>query len=303
MPDTPYLLTDLEFNEISLVDNPANPGARVVMFKRKSDPDKGSSKAGQSAGDQVSNGKDKSMTDTEKKVAELEKTLADLKKSSEATATKLAKVEAAKDLAETLAKLSDVEKAHYGDLDTDDKAEFLAMTPAKRRKAIKSAEDDDEVAKIGGQEIRKSAVGDTAFEIMKAQQAQLDNQAADIKKANDATELSDLRKRADDEYLHVPGSTEERADMLKAMSGMDEPLRKSFEAVFTQSEKLAKSAFSTLGHNNGGVEKGSAETQLDTLSKAYAEKHGVSFAVAQSKVLETEDGRKLYTKSQEAKGG
>jgi hypothetical protein len=35
----PFNVTDLELIELSLVDEPANPAARVVMFKRDSAPD------------------------------------------------------------------------------------------------------------------------------------------------------------------------------------------------------------------------------------------------------------------------
>jgi hypothetical protein len=83
---------------------------------------------------------------------------------------------------------------------------------------------------------------------MKSQQAAITKQAEDLAKAQEAAQMSDLKKLADDVYKHVPGSVDERAAMLKAIAEIkDEKVRKSFEAVFAQSEALAKNAFETLG--------------------------------------------------------
>lgn len=283
MPKKPNKLTDLAFSEVSLVDAPANPGARVVMFKSGSKP------AG-SDGDQ-NEGTDP-MADEAKKIADLEKSIADLKKANEDTAAKLEKAEAAKAEAETIAKMSTGEREHLATLKGDDRAAFLAMTPAKRRKAAAEAAEDEEVLKVEGVEIRKSVIGDAQFAIIKSQQARLDKQAEDIAKANEKAELATLKKRADDEFSHVPGSTDDRAAMLKAVAGMTEPLRKSFEAVFVQSQKLAKAAFARVGHGGGNADEASAIGKLDSLAKARAKEKTISFEKAYDEV--TRENPALY---------
>jgi len=150
-----------------------------------------------------------------------------------------------------LAKMTQDEKDHCAGKSADDVATFMGKPEADRKKEMNKRLEDDEVLKIEGQEIRKSAVGEAHFAILKAQDARLKKADEDIAKERDAREQAELCKRADDEFKHVPGSVEERAAMLKAMGRLDPAVRKSFEAVFTQSEKLAKGAFETIGKGSG----------------------------------------------------
>ncbi|RWB66566.1 hypothetical protein [Mesorhizobium sp.] len=216
--------------------------------------------AGQS-GDHVRN-KENPMSDDAKKVADLEKSVADLTKRAEKAEADLAKANA--DLATANTKVTDLTKA--ADL-------------AK----------NDEVLKVGETEVRKSAVGEASFAIFKAQ-------AAEMQKARDDAENARLEKRADDEFSHVPGTTAERAGMLKAISKVaDENVRKAFDAVFKQAEKLAGAAFETVGINKHEV-AGSPEAELEKMADDLAKKDNISKAKAYDQVLQSDKGRELYAK-------
>lgn len=125
---------------------------------------------------------------------------------------------------------------------------------AEKAKKAAPAPDEGEAVVIDGQRIAKSEVGEAQFAIIKSMNERLSKASERIEKAEAEAEMEKLKKRADDSYSHVPGSTDERASMLKAMVGMPDPLRKSFEKVFEQSEKLAKTAFETKGFGKADIE-------------------------------------------------
>jgi len=206
--------------------------------------------------------------------AAITKAAADLK---QATAD-LAKAKAVADMA-------DDEKDYCKEMSDTEKESFMSMTPADRKAKMKKAMADDEVLTVGGATIRKSAVGEGVFAVMKAQQERLDGQAEEIKKAREESETAAFAKRATDEFPHVAGTVDERVAMLRHVAKADEGVRKAFDAVFTAAERLAKSAFARVGHD-GGIEPAetSAEAQLNkkaeeirkakpelSFAKAYAE--------------------------------
>lgn len=124
----------------------------------------------------------------------------------------------------------------------DDYSEPANSTTKKR---------EDESMVIEGQTIQKSVVGDAQYAIMKAQADRIAKTEERLAKAELEKEMAELKKRADDEYPHIPGSTEQRAAMLKVISHLPEDVKSSFEKVLGQAEKLAKVAFSPMGHNGG----------------------------------------------------
>lgn len=138
---------------------------------------------------------------------------------------------------------------------------FLSMPADERAAHVADLSKKDDTVVIEGETIRKSVVGESTFKVMKAQAARLAKQEKDIELEKAARINAEFTKAADDKYAHVPGSVQERADMLIAIDKMAEPLKKSFLAVFEQSEKLAKGAFDTVGHAGGGS-KQPGETKI-----------------------------------------
>lgn len=125
---------------------------------------------------------------------------------------------------------------------------FWKMSREDRQKIIKADKAADETVTLSGRTISKRAVGEDTFEILKSQAAEIAKANASMAKEIEKRETTEFQKRADDEYSHVPGTAEERGNMLRAISKMDEPLRKSFEAALGSAEKLAKAGFDKLGH-------------------------------------------------------
>lgn len=143
----------------------------------------------------------------------------------------------------------------------------------------------DESVTIEGQTIKKSAVGPEMFAILKAQSEKIEKQGKELGSERDLRKMAELKKLADDKYPNIPGTVDERANMLKAIETMDEPLRKSFEATLNSAQKLAKMAFDTLGSDGGRdpvtakafegkvaeIKKRDSCTQQEAMQKARAE--------------------------------
>lgn len=227
--------------------------------------------------------------DLAKKVAEMTTATADLTK-------KLDDVTKAKDAAEAIAAMSDIEKAHYDKLPDAEKPAFLALNKGLRTAAIhKAAEADQVIYKASdGSEYRKS--DDPRLVAMAKAR---DEDAKVIKAEREARETAEFTKRAETELAHLPGTPAEKAALLKALASTDEAVRKTAEAILKAGEGAIKGAFSKIGVGKGDVD-GSPEAKLNTLAKAKAEKENVSFAKAYSAVLDTEEGQRLYAESRQA---
>lgn len=119
----------------------------------------------------------------------------------------------------------------------------------------------DETIKVGGEEIKKSEVGDANFKLAKT--------------LADERQIATLEKRAGELYPHVAGTTAEKALILKAIDGKpeDDPTRKAIEAVLTSCEKMVKAGFDRLGTSGGQTETAKAaqvafDDKVDEIMKA-----------------------------------
>lgn len=244
---------------------------------------------------------EKQLADLEEKIASVTKADADTKAKDDdaddeaAVAAKKAKA------AKSLKKADDNSDADsYDDMsdEDDDEEDDSASKSAKKAVAKKGADDLaklDETVVIDGQTIAKSAVGDVAFTIFKAQADRLKKAEEDIAKERDLRVTAEFKKQADDLYKHVPGSVDERADMLKAISTMDAKLQKSFTKVFDQSEKLAKSAFETIGTKGGDQDVKKAAQTFETKVAEIAKRDGIKRTEAMAKArLEYPDEFKAF---------
>jgi hypothetical protein len=225
------------------------------------------------------NDKDPVTSGTEKdKMAELD----DLNKQVSDLTNKLKE-------SDLIAKMCDDEKMHMAKMGDKDKAAFMAMSAEDRKKKMATNKRDDEVIEVAGQTIAKSVVGAEMFAVMKFQQVQLKANEEAIAKAQLDAEMATLRKRADDDFAHVPGTTDERAALLKAAKAMPEAVQKTLEQVMTSYEKTIAKAFETQGHSHADspISK-SANEQVETLAKAYKEKNGGTIEAARAAVMTDE---------------
>lgn len=217
-----------------------------------------------------------------------------------AQAEELAKAQAEATKFKALAEMTDAQKAHYEKLDDEGKQAFIAKSADDRQKdvdaAVAKADEDDPVVYKSdkGVEFRKS---DDPRLVEMAKQADEDRKARVAAEKRVAEQ--DLRKRAEDEFAHLPGTVEHRMELIKAAEGIeDEDARKgAIAALKAQNDSMA-TAFKTAGVGGVSPEAGSSENELDTLAKKYQEEHeGVTYAQAYDAVLKTERGRELYAKS------
>jgi hypothetical protein len=207
---------------------------------------------------QVSKGEHQ-MSDDKTKVADLEKTVAEITK----TAT----------LAEV--KVQDLIK----------RAETAEAKVAELTKAADITK-ADEVMKVGETEIRKSAVGADVFKAMKAQQD-------DIQKGRDDLAMEQLKKRAESEFTTLPGEPLAKAKVLKAVSKMADEDRAALETML----KSGNEAMATLLKEKGNGQQNLDGDDMPSLVKAFAKTHNITkMEEAESKFLETDEGRKAYAK-------
>ena len=204
------------------------------------------------------------------------------------------------------AEMTDAEKVHLDtldpQLDDDARKAFLAAKPKTRAdivaKAAKAVEDAKGVA----------YTADDGTEYTKADDPRLvrqaernDELARDLAKATKRSDEQDLRKRAEEDLKHLPGTVETRMALLKAVEsiGDDGERKTATEALKAQNEQMAK-AFDTRGSRRSGGEvpagkdADSPEGQLDALAKRYAEEHDVTEAEGYDAVLKTDAGAALY---------
>jgi len=227
--------------------------------------------------------KEQSMEDKDKKTAE------DMVKKSE-----LQEAQAELAVAKAYGALSDVEKAHYGDLDKDEKSAFLKLDENGRANELKKANAEDPVAYTAddGREFRKSDDVRLVEEVKKGDEERRKN-AALAKKLED----QELTKRADGELGNVTGDVDVKIALLKAVDGIEnEDLKKGAKEILAAANDGMSQLFKTSGHRDGSA--GNAETKYESLSKAYAKENDVTIEQARAKVLDTPEGAKLYEEMQ-----
>lgn len=277
----PYNVTDLELIELSLVDEPANPAARVVMFKRDMmrDEDKikeliaggmsedeardqvarmRRSKGAGPTGDRGKGGQ--SMSDQEKRLDELEAANKRLESSVDALVKSL-------------------ETEGYVVQIADE-----AVTVEKRK-----AEDYIE---IGGETILKTALPASVLSV-------ISKQADELAAVNKKLEAEELTKRVTAEIPHLSGDAAVKGAVLKAIDAIaDETVRKAARAML----KGANAVASKLTREFGAVapQETDAMTELNKMAEDFAAEKKVTFAKAFAEVTKTGRGAELFAKRNHA---
>ncbi len=206
----------------------------------------------------------------------------------------VAPVQKALDKANALAKMNDDMKSFYGDLDEAGKENFLKMDDTERVADIEKSRVSDEVFKMGDTEIKKSVVGADVFEIMKAQQAQINDGIKKTAAALAKSEMMEFTKTAETFYPNLPGKPEDKGAVLKTMSTMGKTERETLETMLKSANGANAELFKERGSDGTSLEKTASE-KLDSLVNKYREKQSSTEAVAYAEVLKTEEGKKLYT--------
>ena len=272
----PFNVTDLELIELSLVDEPANPAARVVMFKRAAPDDMkiqelidgGMPEA--EARDQVARMRrnkgagptgdldkgDRSMSDQEKRLEELE------------AANK--RLEASRD-----ALVKSLEGEGYVVQIADD-----AVTVEKRK--------PEDYIDVAGEAVLKSALPASVL-------AMISKQAGELAEVTKKLEAEELVKRVSAEIPHLSGAPAMKGAVLKAVDAIaDDEVRKAAHAMLKGANTLA----SKLTREFGTVapEETDAMSELNKMAEDYAVEKKVTFAKAFAEVTRIGRGAELFAK-------
>lgn len=205
----------------------------------------------------------------------------DTKKALEDLAAKLDAITKERDAAQAeaatakaVASLSVEEKAHYDKAKAEDQPKFLALDKAARAEAIRKAAAGEETLTVDGVVVRKSEIGDGVFSILKAQQAKIVETEKQVSVEKGKRVDMELRKRAQDELTHLPGTEDEKVEMLKAIEAMPEAQQKSMLAALKATNEANADAFKRLGAGGKGqlhVLKGGTTTALSAFNKRVSE--------------------------------
>lgn len=222
-------MQEFKITELSGVDRPAQAHAKMTIMKRADPLDEEDLNKGA-----------RNMPDDNKELEGLQKQVAELTAKLEA-ATK------AQSDAEFLAKMDGKEKAWFETLSDDEKEKARKCSPEERAAMMNKALASDEVVKIDGVEIRKSAVGDAQFTLLK----QTSERMAAIEKSaaadREALAKATFEKRAEDEFGHLPGDKVAKGALLKAVNELPEEVRSTLDTMLKAGEKAIVSAFNSIG--------------------------------------------------------
>jgi hypothetical protein len=163
--------------------------------------------------------------------------------------------ELVKKLAESdiVAKMSDDEKKYLASLNDDAKAdEFRAAASADRAKLMRKHNESDEVFKSAeGHEIRKSAVGEGVFSILKAQEDAIKATRAEMVKAAAHAQTVEFTKTAETDYANLPGETVAKVAVLKGMHQMDDVAKAALEQMLKAGNAALAKGFQSFGVQGG----------------------------------------------------
>lgn len=241
------IIRTLTLREISAVDNPAQEHARVVIMKR--------------AGEE-------GATMTKEEEDKLKKDLSDTQAALAARDSEKAALAAQNAELAVMATLSDEEKDHHKSLSKEDGAAFLKKSASERGQIIIAKKAGEEILKVDGKEIRKSVVGADMFAILKSQQAAIEANRVALEKANKEAQTATLRKRAGDELAKLPGTEDEKVEILRSIDAIaDENVRKAALAALKAGNSALAKAFDTFGSEGGNEPANIAKGKQDFNAK------------------------------------
>lgn len=187
------------------------------------------------------------------KTADNSEQLTELTEKLKTVNTELEAIKSERDAAVAKASLTEAERSFVETLDEDNGSEFMKMSSKARAAFMKTAEDTDEVLEIGGRTIRKSSVGDAAFETMKIQEDRLKAMEKSAQEERDSRINTELTKRAEIEFNHLPGTVDEKVSILKAANGLDESVQKALNTILKAADEAMSGAFTSFGVKDGKV--------------------------------------------------
>jgi len=214
-------------------------------------------------------------------------------------------------IAETLAKMNDVTKAHYNTLDEDGKLAFITKSAEEQATDVaavtaaaealkKSKAAGEESIVLHGEKIVKSVVGAGVFTILKAQQLEIDSSKKEAKIEKEARQIGEFTKMAEGLYPNLPGDAKIKGHVMKAISDMsDKTIQDALTTMLKSGNEgieVAK-AFDEVGHNFAPAGESSPMAKLNKMAEDKAATDSITFANAYDEVLKTSEGADLYAET------
>lgn len=272
----PRKLKNIKLTEISGVDIPADPNAKITLFKRGGDMDYEGMSEAQKA--KMKEYMDKGYSEMEaKRMCMGEKTE---KGGHEMDPQELAeKLEALEGQVDDLTKRAEAAEAEKADLE---KAADEAGFDIEEGKLTKRA--DPEYVEIEGEKFEKSAIPATILKALEAKETEL-------AKAKAEQEEVALSKRGAEELPHLAGTDLAKGKLLAAVEG-DEDVLKALKAA----DAALKKQMEEIGANPLNDEA-SATFRLNKMANDYAKENNVSFEVGFAEVTKAGEGRELMAEA------
>jgi hypothetical protein len=261
----PSLLKQLELEELSLVDRPANAQAMVSLFKRDTSGDDMSEETNKMSDDMKAKLKpymDKGMSEEEAMKAYE----SDMMKKSEEEG---AEEEASAEPSELDLLKADNERLRKALIENG----FVIKAEVIEKKAPA-----EEMMEIEGEMVAKSAIPAPVLKAL---------EAAAVEKADIA-----LTKRAEELLPHF------ELNAAKALLKFD--LDEEVLAILRAADKFFEGTMEEVGKSDVDGEFASAKDNIDALVKAYMEEHKLKkgqYATAYAAVAKTDEGKALIAKS------
>jgi hypothetical protein len=258
------------------VDIPADPNAKITLFKRGGDMDYEGMSEAQKA--KMKEYMDKGYSEMEaKRMCMGERTE---KGGHEMDPQELAeKLEALEGQVDDLTKRAEAAEAEKADLE---KAADEAGFDIEEGKLTKRA--DPEYVEIEGEKFEKSAIPATILKALEAKETEL-------AKAKAEQEEVALSKRGAEELPHLAGTDLAKGKLLAAVEG-DEDVLKALKAA----DAALKKQMEEIGANPLNDEA-SATFRLNKMANDYAKENNVSFEVGFAEVTKAGEGRELMAEA------
>jgi hypothetical protein len=261
--DMTSVLKELELDEVSLVDVPANPHAKVPLFKR----DKGMEENQEI---------DKGVCITievetpEEEMQEMQMQA----KNPDVDFDKSDKTEQPDELVKFKAENERLRKALI------ENGFVIKQDSIEPKAKAEEVEKKEELIDFGGEMVAKSAIPAPVLKKLE-----------EIEKAQ---ELADLRKRAEDSLPNFKGTVDQKAQLIKAVDGIsDTEMAAAIMEALKAADNMFASAFEELGKSDAETESMAPAEKLNILAKNYQTENKVTFEKAYAEVVNTAEGKDL----------
>lgn len=211
------------------------------------------------------------------------------------TPEELAALNARLALAEKLNGLNDKERAYFTRLSGTERESFLSKSLADRAELLKPC-----FTSKNGTEY--TAADDPRMVAM-AKERDADREEMD-KKLKEASQQT-IMAQVDSQLGHLPGTREERAVLLGAISDIKDPAMRTYAiGILTMKEATAKKGFvrqGAGGNKTPTVGADDPQAKMDALVKAHMDKEDCEEDEAYGAVMATTEGVELYSEIENAK--